>query len=60
MDTILKSWHAKGLKTAAQVDAEENLKKTPVQTKPATREELDSVRRLREINRKRRGDGSDV
>ncbi len=60
MDSILKSWHAKGFKTCEQVDAEDSPRVPAAANKLSAPEELDSVRRLREINRKRRGGTGDV
>lgn len=61
MDTILKSWHSKGFTTAEQVGREDFDKpqrgKSPI-SDTERRRELDEIRRLKEINRKRKGSGT--
>ena len=58
MDTILKSWHNKGYRTVSDVAQGEERRGPRAGTPSAQpkQEELDSVRKLREINRKRRGE----
>jgi len=54
MDSIIKSWHAKGFKTPADVDAGEKLRGEKAAAPQP--DELASVLELRKINRKRRGE----
>ena len=58
MNTILKGWHASGFKTLQDVAQAEKLRKAS-STVPK-QDELDSLHRLREINKKRRGEANDL
>ncbi len=59
MDSILKSWHSKGFKTVQDIEAgeSERANKPCSNTHKLNQDELASVIALREINRRRRGEG---
>ncbi len=59
MDSILKSWHAKGFKTVQDIESGESARanKPCASTHKLNQDELASVIALREINRRKRGEG---